>query len=75
MTLSTSGERQAMAAGHEPHIGTKGGGAGWSVSGEKRGVASQAAMTHTAIQEVQNGQAVNWLEHVTDAPYRTGQEA
>jgi hypothetical protein len=26
-------------------------------------------MTHTAIQEVKDGKAVDWMEHVTDEAY------
>jgi hypothetical protein len=28
------------------------------------------AMTHIAIQEMLNGKAVEWLEHVSDESYR-----
>ncbi|MTH78486.1 (R)-mandelonitrile lyase [Paracoccus aestuariivivens] len=39
--------------------------------GEKHwhGAAPQNAMTHIAIQEVQNGKVVDWMEHVSDAQY------
>ncbi len=39
--------------------------------GEKHwhGAAPQTAMTHLAIQEVQNGKVVDWLEPVTDPQY------
>lgn len=33
------------------------------------GAAPTTAMTHIAIQEVQNGRVVDWMEHVTDAEY------
>ena len=33
------------------------------------GAAPDVAMTHMAIQEVEGGRAVDWLEHVTDADY------
>lgn len=33
------------------------------------GAAPATAMTHIAIQEVQNGKAVDWMEHVSDADY------
>ena len=33
------------------------------------GAAPQTAMAHIALQEVQNGEVVDWLEHVTDAQY------
>lgn len=40
--------------------------------GEKHwhGAAPQTAMTHLAIQEVDNGKVVDWLEPVTDALYQ-----
>ncbi|MBY6201875.1 cupin domain-containing protein [Maritalea mobilis] len=43
----------------------------WFAPGEKHwhGAAPDSAMTHTAIQEVQDGRAVDWMEHVTDAEY------
>jgi quercetin dioxygenase-like cupin family protein len=39
--------------------------------GEKHwhGAAPDSAMTHIAIQEALDGNAVDWLEHVTDAQY------
>lgn len=39
--------------------------------GEKHwhGAAPQTAMTHLAIQEVENGKVVDWLEPVTDLQY------
>lgn len=39
--------------------------------GEKHwhGAGPETAMTHIAIQEVKDGKAVDWLEHVTDADY------
>lgn len=33
------------------------------------GASPTNAMTHLAIQEQQNGQTVDWLEHVTDEEY------
>lgn len=36
------------------------------------GATLTTAMTHTAIQESQNGSPVNWLGHVTDQQYRAG---
>jgi quercetin dioxygenase-like cupin family protein len=48
--------------------------------GEKHwhGAAPSTAMTHIAIQEALEGQAVDWLEHVSDDQYaarlRTGKE-
>lgn len=43
----------------------------WFEPGEKHwhGASPKVAMTHIAIQEAQDGTAVEWLEHVTDAEY------
>jgi quercetin dioxygenase-like cupin family protein len=43
----------------------------WFPAGEKHwhGAAPEVAMTHLAIQESQDGSAVEWLEHVTDEQY------
>jgi quercetin dioxygenase-like cupin family protein len=43
----------------------------WFAPGEKHwhGAAPETAMSHIAIQEIQDGKAVDWLEHVTDADY------
>lgn len=43
----------------------------WFPAGEKHwhGAAPGEAMTHTAIQEVRDGKAVDWLEKVTDEQY------
>jgi quercetin dioxygenase-like cupin family protein len=43
----------------------------WFAPGEKHwhGASPQTAMTHIALQEVENGKVVDWLEHVTDAEY------
>jgi len=43
----------------------------WIPPGEKHwhGAAPTTAMTHIAIQEVEDGKAVDWLEHVSDAQY------
>ena len=43
----------------------------WFPAGEKHwhGASPETAMTHLAIQEQQDGSAVEWLEHVTDAQY------
>ena len=43
----------------------------WFEPGEKHwhGASPGTAMTHIALQEVQNGKVVDWLEHVTDAEY------
>lgn len=43
----------------------------WFAPGEKHwhGAAPETAMTHIALQEVQDGKVVDWMEHVTDAQY------
>lgn len=43
----------------------------WFAPGEKHwhGAAPDSAMTHTAIQEVEDGKAVDWLEKVSDEQY------
>ena len=43
----------------------------WFAPGEKHwhGAAPDQAMTHMAIQEVQDGKAVDWMEKVTDEDY------
>ena len=43
----------------------------WFAPGEKHwhGAAPTTAMTHLAIQEAQDGKAVDWLEHVSDEQY------
>ncbi|TPE52038.1 (R)-mandelonitrile lyase [Amaricoccus solimangrovi] len=43
----------------------------WFAPGEKHwhGAAPETAMTHMAIQEVSEGRAVDWLDHVSDAEY------
>lgn len=42
----------------------------WFPGGEKHwhGAARDMAMTHIAIQEVQDGKVVDWMEHVSDDP-------
>ncbi|MCA9112943.1 MAG: cupin domain-containing protein [Planctomycetaceae bacterium] len=44
----------------------------WFPPGVKHwhGATPQNAMTHIAIQEAQDGSAVDWLEHVSDEQYR-----
>ena len=44
----------------------------WFAPGEKHwhGATPTLAMTHLAVQERQDGRAVDWMEHVTDAQYR-----
>lgn len=43
----------------------------WFPPGVKHwhGASADKGMTHIAIQESQDGKAVEWLEHVTDAQY------
>lgn len=43
----------------------------WFAPGEKHwhGAAPETAMTHIAVQEVKDGRAVDWMEHVSDAQY------
>jgi len=43
----------------------------WFPPGEKHwhGAGPDTAMTHLALQEAQDGRAVDWLEHVTDEQY------
>jgi quercetin dioxygenase-like cupin family protein len=43
----------------------------WFAPGERHwhGAAPDCAMTHMALQEAQDGSAVDWAEHVTDAQY------
>jgi quercetin dioxygenase-like cupin family protein len=44
----------------------------WFPPGEKHwhGATSGSSMTHIAIQEALDGQAAEWLEHVTDEQYK-----
>jgi len=46
----------------------------WFPPGEKHwhGATPTTALTHIAIQEVLDGKAVDWLEHVTDEQYGVG---
>lgn len=48
----------------------------WFAPNEKHwhGAAPQTAMTHIALQEVQDGKVVDWLEPVTQAQYDTRNE-
>jgi quercetin dioxygenase-like cupin family protein len=43
----------------------------WFAPGEKHwhGAAPATGMTHIAIQEVDDGKVVGWMEHVSDADY------
>jgi quercetin dioxygenase-like cupin family protein len=44
----------------------------WTPPGVKHwhGASAESAMTHTAINENQNGKVVDWMEKVTDEEYR-----
>ena len=46
----------------------------WFAPGERHwhGATDTKAMTHLALQERQDGKAVDWLEKVTDAEYGVG---
>src|SRR4051794_36520158 len=48
----------------------------WFSPGEKHwhGAASTTGMTHIAIQEKLNGKVVDWMEHVSDQQYRSGEK-
>jgi quercetin dioxygenase-like cupin family protein len=48
----------------------------WCPPGEKHwhGAMPDTAMTHIAIQEAQNGKAVDWMEKVTDDQYNAPRE-
>jgi quercetin dioxygenase-like cupin family protein len=43
----------------------------WFAPGEKHwhGASPNTAMTHIALQEVENGKVVDWMEHVNDEQY------
>ncbi|TWI31497.1 (R)-mandelonitrile lyase [Paracoccus sulfuroxidans] len=43
----------------------------WFAPGEKHwhGAAPETAMSHIALQEVQDGKVVDWMEHVSEADY------
>jgi quercetin dioxygenase-like cupin family protein len=43
----------------------------WFPPGEKHwhGASAATALTHIAIQEAQDGKAVDWMEHVSDEQY------
>lgn len=49
----------------------------WFPPGEKHwhGATPEKAMTHIAIHEQQNGETVDWLEHVTDEQYNPESES
>jgi quercetin dioxygenase-like cupin family protein len=45
----------------------------WFAPGGKHwhGASATTALTHIAIQEQLDGKAVDWMEHVSDEPYRS----
>lgn len=47
----------------------------WIAPGEKHwhGATATTAVTHIAIQEYLDGTGVEWMEHVSDEQYRTGE--
>lgn len=47
----------------------------WFAPNEKHwhGATPATGMTHIAIQEKLNGKVVDWMEHVTDQQYRSGE--
>lgn len=47
----------------------------WFPPGERHwhGAAPDSAMTHTAVQEMQDGKTVDWGDPVTDAEYSAPQ--
>ena len=54
-----------------PVEGVRAGDVVWFPAGEKHwhGAGPEKAMSHVAIQEELDGEAVTWLEHVTDDEY------
>ncbi len=48
----------------------------WFAPGEKHwhGATLSTGTPHIAIQEKLNGKVVDWMEHVTDEQYRSGQD-
>jgi quercetin dioxygenase-like cupin family protein len=48
----------------------------WIPPSEKHwhGATSTTGMTHIAIQEKMNGKVVDWMEHVSDEQYRSGEK-
>ena len=49
----------------------------WFAPREKHwhGAAPTTAMTHIALQEKLNGKVVDWMEHVTDEQYHSGESS
>lgn len=47
----------------------------WFAPGEKHwhGAAPTVAMTHIAVQEKLNGKVVDWMQHVSEQQYRSGE--
>ncbi len=69
--IITSGKGWVQREGG-PIEGVQPGDVVWFEPDEKHwhGATPSTAMTHIAIQEALDGEAVAWLEHVTDAQYR-----
>lgn len=69
--MVTQGRGWLQEWGHAPHVLNQGDIA-WIPPGVKHwhGASAETAMTHIAIAESENGSAVTWLEHVTDAQYQ-----
>ena len=69
--IVTSGLGRVQREG-EPIEEVRPGDVVWFEPGEKHwhGASPATAMTHVAIQEVLDGKAVEWMEHVSDEQYR-----
>ena len=67
----TSGSGLVQAWG-EPMQEVRAGDTVWFAPGEKHwhGASAISAMTHIAIQEMQDGKAADWMEFVSDEQYR-----
>lgn len=68
--IITAGRGWVQAEGG-PRLEVTPGDSIWFPAGEKHwhGATSTTAMTHIAVTEFVDGEAVNWLEHVTDEEY------
>lgn len=68
--IITAGTGRAQVAGG-PIEEIRTGDVVWFPPGERHwhGASPTAAMTHIAIQEVKDGKAVEWMEHVSDEQY------
>lgn len=69
----TAGTGRAQTAGG-PVEEIRTGDVVWFPPGEKHwhGAGPTTAMTHIAVQEVQDGKSVEWMEQVSDAQYDEG---